>query len=88
MSLKASNRQQNHPKTLLEAVEDVKAADLPCSCLAAWHPKGPKHSVGYKQKEFLGAAKVVIKWLLYYSGMRSDERKRREGPETPPHDLC
>lgn len=37
----------------------------------------PKHSVGYKQKEFLRAAKVVIKWLLYYSGIRSDERKRR-----------
>lgn len=72
-------------KTLLEAVEDVKAADLLCSCLAALTSQRPKHSAGYKQKEFLRAAKVVIRWLLYYSGIRSDERKRKGRPETPSH---
>lgn len=75
----------NLPKTLLEAVEDVKAADLLCSCLAALTSQRPKHSAGYKQKEFLRAAKVVIRWLLYYSGIRSDERKRKGRPETPSH---
>lgn len=38
----------------------------------------PKHNTAYKQKEFLKAAKVVIKQLLYYSGIRADWRKCRK----------
>lgn len=35
-------------------------------------PQRLERSISYKQKEFLRAAKVVIKWWLYYSGIRSD----------------
>lgn len=42
---------------------------LLCTAVAS---QRPEHSVSYKQKEFLRAAKVVIKCWLYYSGIRSD----------------
>lgn len=42
----------NLPKTLLEAVEDVKAADLLCSCLAAWHPKGLNTALAINRRNF------------------------------------
>lgn len=42
----------NLSKTLLEAVEDVKAADLLCSCLAAWHPKGLNTALAINRRNF------------------------------------
>lgn len=86
-------RQRNELEGLKQTAKPFKNFIKGCwGCQGCWFTvfllssvtsQRPKHSVGYKQKEFLRAAKVVIKWLLYYSGIRSDERKRREGLKLP-----
>ena len=83
MSLNASNRQQKLFRNFIRGCWGCQGCWFIVFLLSSLTSQRPKHSFGYKQKEFLRAAKVVIKWLVYYSGIRSDERKWREGLKLP-----
>lgn len=83
--LSQTNRRLKPSKNFIRGCWGCQSCWFTVFLLSSLTSQRPKHSVGYKQKEFLRAAKVVIRWLLYYSGIRSDERKRKGRPETPSH---